>query len=176
MSICPKKVTKCVAHRVAHRRSPTERFQFSHIHFFFMFILIMFTPLLTPLLFSKGFSSRQYSLHYFFDQQKTFGNYVQTILGCQYFDELNGTQSRIASHYVITRSYTLVQASDNPRQKCWDKIDYWEQIQLSQRAYHPPTPPVNVAPNALWIFNIDTGSRVCPVYFCLGLSEACTKV
>ena len=118
----------------------TERFQFSHFHSFSMFILIIFTPLLTPLLFSKGFSPRQYSLHYFFDQQKTFGNYVQTILGRQYFDELNGTQSRIASHYVITRSYTLVQASDNPRQKCWDKIDIRERIQLSQRAYLPPLP------------------------------------
>ena len=97
----------------AHRMRQSD-FNF---HIFFMFILIIFTPLLTPLLFSKGFSSRQYSLHYFFDQQKTFGNYVQTILGRQYFDELNGTQSRISSHYVITRSYTLVQASDNPRQK-----------------------------------------------------------
>ena len=47
--------------------------------------------------------------------------------------------------------------------------------------HHPPVcSPLPCSmlqhPKVFWNFNIDTGSGVCPTYFCRGLSEACTKV
>ena len=122
------------AHRMRQSDFNFHIFTFFHVHIDYFYSSSHSSSLQQRLFLATIFISL------LFDQQKTFGNYVQTILGCQYCDELNGTQSRIASHYVITRSYTLVQASDNPRQKCWDKIDIWERIPLSQHAYHPPLP------------------------------------
>ena len=100
--------------------------------------------LLFSLLFSSAKAFLRDIIHYttFLINRKHLETMFKLFLGRQYFDKLNRTQSRISSHYVITRSYTfIVQASDNPRQKCWDKIDYWEQIQLSQRAYLTPHSP-----------------------------------